>query len=141
MVNKENLIPMNKRTPEEVKRIASMGGKAVQKKKREKKLFKEAVKILFSGRVKDKELQECLKELGYKSDDFNNQAKFIMSMYNYALNGNMQAAKILVDSLDEDNQVYQTDEDDSVFEMLVELRYRNVVGVEPPVSDEDETED
>lgn len=52
--NPQNLIPQNKRTPEERSRIASMGGKARGEQKKRQKSFREALETLLGNEIVDK---------------------------------------------------------------------------------------
>lgn len=58
MKGQENLIPLNERTKEEQREIASMGGKASQKKQRERKKLKEDLLIALGIVKGDKTIQE-----------------------------------------------------------------------------------
>lgn len=56
--NPQNLIPQNKRTPEERREIARMGGKARGEQKRRQKTFKEVLETLLDKKVTDKNGKE-----------------------------------------------------------------------------------
>lgn len=50
-----NCIPQNTRTPEERRRIASMGGKAAKKKRDEQRTFKVLLEAALASEIKNKE--------------------------------------------------------------------------------------
>lgn len=64
MKGSDNLIPFNKRTVEEQRRIATQGGKASGVARAKKKAFKELLEIAFDKKVKVKGEEVTLK---YKS--------------------------------------------------------------------------
>ena len=54
MANEDNLIPMNKRTKSEQRKIASEGGKASGESRRAKKTMREYADFLLSLEVSDR---------------------------------------------------------------------------------------
>lgn len=102
--NPENLIPVNKRSPEEQKRICSMGGKASGISKRNAKTLKEAAKAIGEEIIADK-----------NGDMATRNYAIVMKQYEQALRGNKDAvrfiAKLLGEFADTDqaaNMVNQT---------------------------------
>jgi len=82
MATTENLIPQNKRTKEEQRKIATLGGIKSQKVQKEKKLFKESLRAILE------ESPDILKSL--------NDA-----MVQQATKGNTKAYEIIRDTLGE----------------------------------------
>ena len=88
MANTKNLkVP----TSEQARKYGAKGGKASAKAKREKKLMKEQMLALLSLPLKDDRAKEQLSKLGIDTDDLDNQMALIVSVYQQALRGNMQA--------------------------------------------------
>lgn len=101
---KEDLIPLNKRTKEEQKEITQKGGIKSGEVRREKAKMKSAVKLLFSLPVKDPKIKEQVKALGIDEKDIDNSILPIIGIYNKAIKGNVQAARLLAE-LNEENDV------------------------------------
>ena len=88
MANVQNLRPP---TTKEARERGAKGGKASAKAKKEKKLMKEQMLALLSLPLKDDRAKAQLKSLGIDADDIDNQMALIVSVYQQALRGNMQA--------------------------------------------------
>lgn len=86
MANKKNLKPFNERTESEQREIASKGGKASGKARRERKKIAEDLKILLAI-VED--------------DGFTNQEKMVKSILKESFKGNVQAFKEIRDTIGE----------------------------------------
>ena len=69
-MNDENLIPLTKRTQREKKRIASMGGQASAKKKKERKTWREIANAMLSTKVNEHN-QAILSKFGLEDADYN----------------------------------------------------------------------
>jgi hypothetical protein len=81
----EDLIPMNERTKEEQKKIATMGGIASGEARRKKKTMEEQAKLLLSLAVKNPKLKKVMNELGLEEDEQTNQMAMIISVMNKAI--------------------------------------------------------
>ena len=68
MPNPENLIPQNNRTKTEQTKIATMGGIASGKARREKRDRHQRIKDLFAMAVKDPKIVENLKKMGIDTE-------------------------------------------------------------------------
>ena len=103
----EDLIPFNELTVEEQKKIASKGGKASVKARREKKKIKEQMELLLSLPNKDAKTKKKLKAMGIDIGNIDNQMAMVLSMYQKAISGDVQAAIFVRDTLGEkpDNKV------------------------------------
>lgn len=97
MAGEENLIPMSERTKEEVREIARKGGVNSGKARREKKKMREQAELLLSLPLKDAKAREKLKKLGITNKQLDNQMAMIISMWQKALKGDVQAASWLRD--------------------------------------------
>lgn len=96
---REDLIPLNKRTKEEQKKIATAGGRASGAARRRKRTLKEAAEIYLSLPVSDKrELNRILKT-GLDAEEIDNQMAIIVGLGQTAASGNSKAAKVLFDLL------------------------------------------
>ena len=105
-MNDENLIPLNKRSPRERKEISKKGAEATNKKKAEKKAFKEIFETLMQLDIErfttDEEVLEALSlinpEYAQKAD-----VKSVISarVLHKALKGDMYAIGFLRDTIGE----------------------------------------
>lgn len=86
----ENMIPMNKRSPEEQKRICSMGGKASGESKRRAKTLKEAAKALGEEVI-----------VNSNGDQATRNYVIVMQQFNAAMQGNLKAAQFIAKLLGE----------------------------------------
>ncbi len=105
----EDLIPMNERTKEEQKKIATKGGIASGKARRRKRNMKDAIDMLLSNpcdlKSKDgKSIKLLAKQLGIKEEDVDNQMAMIISMFKVSMSGgknSVSAATFLRDTVGE----------------------------------------
>lgn len=99
MGGEENLIPMSKRSKEEVREIARRGGKKSGETRRRKKTMKEAAQLLLElsppAKIKASTKAFC------PDDNINNQTALLVSMLKEALNGNVKAAVFIRDTAGE----------------------------------------
>lgn len=79
MANEQNLIPLNRRTPEERREIGRKGAEASNKKQREKKLLKETLETLLE--IND------------------NQDNICIALIKKALEGDTKAFEVVRDSI------------------------------------------
>ncbi len=94
MPNEENLIPNEKRTPKERRENARKAGIASGKARRKKKSMKQAMNLLLSLPVSEKNM-ETLEQLGINTDDADNQMLVMVSMMQKAIKGNVSAAQFI----------------------------------------------
>ena len=105
----EDLIPMNERTKEEQKKIATKGGIASGIARRRKRNMKDAIDMLLSNpcdlKSKDgKSIKQLAKQLGIKEEDVDNQMAMIISMFKVSMSGgknSVSAATFLRDTVGE----------------------------------------
>ncbi len=107
MANEGNLLRAEDLTSEQLRERARKGGKASAKAKRERKKIKEQMELLLSLPNKDAETKKKLKAMGIDIDNIDNQMAMVLSMYQKAISGDVQAATFIRDSLGEkpDNKV------------------------------------
>jgi Holliday junction resolvasome RuvABC ATP-dependent DNA helicase subunit len=96
-----NLIPQSERTKEEQRKIAIKGGIASGKARRRKKLIKEQLELLLSLPLKDENAKRKLKQMGIDADNLDNQMAMVISIWNKALKGDVQAFNTIRDSVGE----------------------------------------
>lgn len=102
MDGKENLKSLRDRTPEEKKRIASMGAIAKNKEMRRRKLLREELKALLQSTLDDEELIESLKKNGVKvTSGETMQSAITIALVLQAANGNVKAFEIIRDTIGE----------------------------------------
>ena len=97
----DNLIPFNELTEEEQRKMASKGGKASGEARRKKKLIREQLELLLSLPLKDKKSKDKLKSLGIDTDNIDNQMAMVISMWNKAIKGDVQAFNSIIDTIGE----------------------------------------
>lgn len=76
---KEDLIPMNKRSKEEVKEIARRGGINSGITRRKKKAMKEQAELLLSLKLIDEKSKKKMREMGIDDDNLDNQMALMVS--------------------------------------------------------------
>ncbi len=86
----KNLKPMNQRTKEEQKKIATKAGKASGVARRKKADLKKAMELLLSLDVQDKKLKKTLEEMGM---DGSNQSLLAFATFQQAVKGNQKATE------------------------------------------------
>lgn len=101
MANEDNLVSLGDRTTEEQRQIATMGGIASGKARREKKLMKDQMALLLSMPLMNEDLKEKIKELGIAEEDIDNQMAIVMAMWQKAIKGNVKASEFIRDTLGE----------------------------------------
>ena len=100
-MNESNLIPNSERSPEEVRENGRKGGIASGKARREKKLFKEQIELLLSLPLKDEKAKKQLEKLGIDTENIDNQMAMVISMWQKAIKGDVQAFNTLRDTVGE----------------------------------------
>ena len=87
----DNLIPFNKRTEEEQRRIATMGGKASGESRRRRKTMKENALMLLELANKNETYKDIMTSAGIPEDEQTNQMALIIAMLNKGLLGEVAA--------------------------------------------------
>lgn len=97
MPNEQNLIPLDKRTKSEQRKIQSMGGCSSGVSRRRKKSLREAAELYLSLPVSDKRAWNRLARDGVEPEDVDNQMAIIAGLAMRAMKGDSKAAKVLFD--------------------------------------------
>lgn len=120
MPNEQNLIPLDKRTKSEQRKIQSMGGCSSGVSRRRKKSLREAAELYLSLPVSDKRAWNRLARDGVEPEDVDNQMAIIAGLAMKAMNGDSKAAKVLFDliGVEDDAHSERQTEDDALTESL-----------------------
>ena len=89
MANYENLIPFNKRTVSEQRKIQSAGGKASGKARRRKADFRKTLNMLLTAEIDSEEWKAVLEALGVECTL---ESALLMAQIKEAMQGNTKAA-------------------------------------------------
>ena len=108
MPNEKNLIPNSERTPEELREIASAGGRASGVSRRRKKSLREAADLYLSLPVANTRAWNKLARDGVDPEDVDNQMAIIAGLTIKAVKGDAKAAKVLFDLLGETGDEYES---------------------------------
>lgn len=95
MAGTQNLIPFNKRTETEQKRITTMGGVASGKARREKKTLRELAEMIGQMQVRNPKTIAIMEKAGFEPEQMTNDAAMMMGLQLKAQNGDPSAAKLL----------------------------------------------
>ena len=103
MAGENNLIPLDRRTEDEQRKIQSMGGVASGIARRRRKALREALDVYLSLPVQDKRSLNRLLRAGVDEDDANTQMLIVASLVQRAIDGNVRAATLIFDLMADDN--------------------------------------
>lgn len=122
MANEKNLVPFDKRTVNEQRRIASEGGKASGEARRAKKTMREYAEFLLSLQVSDRRKWNKLARAGVPPEGCDNKMLVAFGLMQAAQSGDVQAVKELRSVIGEDNSaaLQGEDEDDNFYEAVAE---------------------
>ena len=98
---REDLIPFDKRTEDEQKKIAQKGGIASGVSRRRKRSLKEAADLYLSLPVSDQRRWNKIARKGIDPQDVDNQMAIIIGLSEAATAGDARAAKTIFDLLGE----------------------------------------
>lgn len=93
----ENLTPLNKRSPEELKKITSAGGKASAKARKKRKAIKEQMEMLMALPLTSESAKKKLKALGIDEKDMDNQMAVCVAIMQRMLKGDMAAVNKMLE--------------------------------------------
>lgn len=93
----ENLTPLNKRSPEELKKITSAGGKASAKARKKRKAIKEQMEMLMALPLTSESAKKKLKALGIDEKDMDNQMAVCVAIMQKMLKGDMAAVNKMLE--------------------------------------------
>lgn len=105
----KDLIPFNKRTEEEQKKIASMGGKKSGEVRREQKTYREMAKAMLSATIKDKKILDELQAYGLNETDV--KAYTLLGMIKASGNGSHNAFDRLMMLVGEETQATTSEQE------------------------------
>lgn len=114
----ENLIPINKRTKEEQRKISSKGGKASVKARKRKAALRESMDVLLTLEVQNPDVKQKLKEMGLQPD---NESLLAFTLFQQSINGNQKATEIIIKTLATKDQL----DIEQQTEVIKMLKYKN----------------
>ena len=95
----DNLIPIQ--SEEEAREKGRLGGIASGEARRKKKLIKDQLELLLSLPLKDENAKRKLEQIGIDADNLDNQMAMVISIWNKALKGDIQAFNSIRDTVGE----------------------------------------
>ncbi len=122
MANEKNLVPFDKRTESEQRKIASEGGKASGEARRAKKTLREYADFLLSLPVADRRKWNKLSRAGVPPEGCDNKMLVAFALMQQAQGGDVQAVKELRGIIGEadNNAPPPDDEDDNFYQAVSE---------------------
>lgn len=101
MPNEKNLIPFDKRTESEQRKIQSAGGVASGAARRRRRSLKECADYYLSLPLSDKRRWNKISRQGVDPKDIDNQMAMVIGLTERAIKGDARAAKVIIELLDE----------------------------------------
>lgn len=95
-----NLIPLNRRSPEERKRIAMMGVEARRKKKEQNMALQNCMRQLLEMKTNSDKKKQVLRAFGFSDEDLTNRALLMVALFQKGLTGDVSAIKEITDMMD-----------------------------------------
>lgn len=95
MANEQNLQPV--KTKKEARERGAAGGRASGEARRRKKSIMECTKMILENGILPPKTRNQLKKIGVDPDEISYNAAVAMSMINKALQGDVQAAKLIAE--------------------------------------------
>ena len=120
MPKEENLIPLNRRTKGERRKIATMGGVASGEARRARRTARQCAEIYLSLPVSDMRKRNKMGRDGVDPDDIDNMMLMVAAMTKAAQPGDVAAFNTLLKVLGEDKPV-NTDDDETGVIVLGEV--------------------
>lgn len=97
----KNLIPLNRRSPEERRAIGSKGGKACAERRAQKKAAAEMMQLFCELPIVDGRTKNRLKRLGIEPNDMTNKMQMVVAIGKLAQAGNVYAFDKVLELLGE----------------------------------------
>ena len=120
-MNADNLIPLDRRTKDEQRKIQSMGGVASGIARRRRKSLSEALGVYLSLPVQDKRSLNRLLRAGLDEADADMQTLAIAALVQRAIDGDVRAARLIFDIVGaSDEKAADIPADDPITEALKE---------------------
>ncbi len=101
MANEQNLIPISERTPSELRKMTSNGGKKSVQVRRERKKFNELFNSYLDKKITNEQIKEQMKAFGFKDKECTNKNAIVFAQYKEALKGSTQAFIAVRDTMGE----------------------------------------
>ena len=98
----ENLIPMNKRSKDEARKLGEKGGKASGEARRAKKTMRECAELLMGMEVTDHRKFNAMTRAGVPVEGCDNKMLMVFALMKMAQAGDVQAVKEMRSILGED---------------------------------------
>lgn len=116
----ENLVPLNKRTKDEQRKIGKKGGEASGKARRKKKALKETMQMLLELPVYDNKAYNKMSGFGIDISDIDNNTRLMYSLLQKAFMGDVAAIKEVRSIIGEDVNADVMDKLDELIEGIKE---------------------
>ena len=98
-MNDDNLIPLNRRTKSEQRKIAQTGGRASGRTRRAQKTMKDTLNMLLQKPIRDGKVQKRLASImGAKNSNITAEQAVLIAQIVEAINGNTKAAVFVRDT-------------------------------------------
>lgn len=117
--NVQNLKDMSTRTKEEVRRIASLGGKNSGKSRKKAKNLKECAKYILSLNLVDEQAKTKIKEMGIKDKDASYAMLMTIAMVQSAIKGDVSAYRSLCE---QEKQLNNSNQDDKLDPISISIQ-------------------
>lgn len=133
MANEKNLIPVAERSPSELRKMTSKGGKASGEARRAKKTLRELATLFGSLKLDGKQKRQ-MQELGIPETEHTRFMQAVVSLFQKALKGDVSAFNAIRDLIGE-KPVDRTQLEGS-FDTRLEIGFVET-GIDPVGSEED----
>lgn len=101
--NDKNLIPNSERSPEELKKMTSKGGKRSGEVRREKAEIKKLFMQYAQMQPSPKETAQLM-QMGFKENELTNMTSYVVSLFKNGAKGNSKALELSFELLSENNK-------------------------------------
>lgn len=92
----KDLIPMNRRSKDEVKKLGQKGGKASGEARRKKRAAKDVANLILSSDIPEASVKAQLKKMGLTEEDMDMQAALLAATAKRGLSGDVKATEYLI---------------------------------------------
>lgn len=96
----EGLIPLNRRSPEERKRISQMGVEARKKKKEQNMALQNCMRQLLSMKTNSDKKKQILRQFGFTDEELTNRSLLMVALFQKGLSGDVSAIKEITDMME-----------------------------------------
>lgn len=113
MANEQNLMPIeyvnSRRTREEHSEDSKRAGQKSGEVRRQRKAMREQMELLLSLPVIDGPNKESMEQIGIDTDNMDNQMMLLVSVFNQAMKGNLEAFREIKSVVDDVGKVENSD--------------------------------